>query len=887
MAILAAHTKVLQYFLVNPYIQPQPLFITMRNLLFLLCLLLVGNTAFSQIPHPKDVFGHEVGADYKLADYDQMLDYYDKLAASTDRVQMIEIGKSVMGRPMKLLFISSEENMKQLDKWKEISTKLSRARISKEEARKLSYEGKAIVWFDGGMHATERAHAQMTSELMWRIASEESVEMKKIRDNVITLVVPVINPDGVDIVVDWYRKNLGTPFETSNPPILYQKYVGHDNNRDWFMNNMPETRAVTNVLYNEWYPQIVHNHHQTSPAWARIFLPPFRSPVNPNIHPGITTGVNLVGTAMANRFAMKKMPGVISGTAFSMFWNGGMRTTPYYHNQIGILTEVAHATPTPRYYDPKRKPKNVGGKPSNATEIFYPYPWEGGESHFRDAVDYMLTASMAVLDLAADKKDEFLYNIYDMGRDAIEDEKGAFAYVIGTEQWNPSEARNLANVLMQGGLEAHRAERDFSAGGRQFKAGSIIFYGAQAFKPYLTDLLEKQDYPDQFLYPGGPPQPPYDLAGWTLPMQMGVDVTRVDESFNVNGSELAEQISPEKGDVGIDNWDHGVIFSNRDNQSAKAVNRLQKFGYVVNQIMEPHGDYPAGSFIVNRRRNLIGYVQKLHDETGLDFEGLSEKPEVAMKELRLIKIGIYKSWQANMDEGWTRFVLEQFEFDIDTLHNEEIQAGRLGDYAAIIFPSQRPNGIMHGHRKTAMPSQFTGGIGLKGVAAIDKYAQEGGTLIFFDAASDMAIEQLGLPVRNVISNLSSSNFFIPGSLIRMNVDTDNRLALGMQPEVAASFNRSRAFSKITQRKSGEGGREEITDAPTAVVNEVTAYADKDLLMSGWAMGENRYLKGRSAMMHLPHGQGDIVLFGFRPQFRGQPRGTYKLIFNSIFMGAEK
>ena len=333
-----------------------------------------------------------------------MLAYYEKLAASTNRVQMIEIGKSVMGRPIKLLFISSEENMKSLEKWRTISEKLSRARIPEDEAKKLSIEGKAIVWFDGGMHATESAHAQMTSELMWRIASEESDEMNKIRDNVITLVVPVINPDGVDIVVDWYKKNLGTPYETTGPPILYQKYVGHDNNRDWFMNNMPETRSVTTVLYNQWYPQIVHNHHQTSPSWARIFLPPFRSPVNPNIHPGVTTGVNLVGTAMANRFAMKKMPGVISGTDYSMFWNGGMRTTPYYHNQIGILTEVAHATPTPRFYDPEKKPKNVGGKPANGTEIFYPYPWEGGESHFRDAIDYMITASMGVLDLAADKK---------------------------------------------------------------------------------------------------------------------------------------------------------------------------------------------------------------------------------------------------------------------------------------------------------------------------------------------------------------------------------------------------------------------------------------------------------------------------------------------------
>lgn len=851
----------------------------------LLALFVLANLSLNaQIPQPSETFGFEVGADYKLADYDQMLAYYEKLATSTDRVQMIDIGKSVMGRPIKLLFISSEENMKSLDKWRTISEKLSRARISPEEAKKLSIEGKAIVWFDGGMHATEKAHAQMTSELMWRIASEESDEMKKIRDNVITLVVPVINPDGVDIVVDWYKKNLGTPYETSGPPILYQKYVGHDNNRDWFMNNMPETKAATTVLYNQWYPQIVHNHHQTSPSWARIFLPPFRSPVNPNIHPGVTTGVNLVGTAMANRFAMKKMPGVISGTAFSMFWNGGMRTTPYYHNQIGILTEVAHATPTPRYYDPEKKPRNVGGTPSNGTEIFYPYPWEGGESHFRDAVDYMLTASMAVLDLAADKKDEFLYNIYDMGKDAIENTKEAFAYIIPKEQWNPSEAINLANVLMQGGIEAYKATSSFSANGKNYDEGSIILYGAQAFRPYLTDLMEKQNYPDQFQYPGGPPQPPYDLAGWTLPMQMGVTVDRIDQAFNINTELITSKLRYREGSV---DGNGSYVFSNKDNLSALAVNRLQKAGYSVGQLNAELNGYPAGSFIVKGKGKLKNEVLKLSQELGINFKGTTNIDNAKYKELNKIKVGLYKSWQANMDEGWTRWMLEQFEFDIDTLHNNDIKDGKLSQYSAIIFPSQSPNGILHGHSELSMPKKFTGGIGLDGMSKIDQYTKSGGTVIFFDAASDLAIEQLGLPVRNVLSNLPSSSFFIPGSLVRMKVDTNNQLAYGMMDEVAASFNRSSAFQTIEQRKSGEGGEEKIADAPEANVIEVASYASNDILMSGWAMGEERYLKNKSAMLHIPHGSGDIVLFGFRPQFRGQPRGTYKLIFNSIYLGAQK
>ena len=825
----------------------------------------------AQIPHPRETFGHEVGADYKLADYDQMLEYYDKLAESTDRVQMVDIGKSVMGRPIKLFFISSEENMKQLEKWREISEKLSRAEITEAEARQMAKDGKAIVWFDGGMHATERAHAQMTSELMWRVASEESEEMQNIRENVITLVVPVINPDGLDIVVDWYRKTLGTPYESSSPPILYQKYVGHDNNRDWFMNNMPETKAVTTVLYHQWYPQIVHNHHQTAPRWAMIFIPPFRSPVNQKIHPAVTTGVNLVGTAMANRFAQKKMPGAIATTSYSMFWNGGMRTAPYYHNQIGILTETAQPSPTPTEYDPERMPEFVGGKAANSTEIFYPFPWKGGTLHFRSAIDYMLEASMAVLDLAAEKKDEFLYGIYSMGRDAIEEKGSAFAYVIPKDQWNPSEAMNLTNILMQGGIEAHKATSDFTVNGKTYAAGSIIMYGAQAFRPFLADLMEEQVYPDQFQYPGGPPTPPYDLAGWTLPMQMGVEVDRVTTQFTASTDEITEKLVPNPGLV-AGNARYGYAFSNRDNLSAKAVNELQKAGYTVSVLGADEGELKAGSIVVRSKRGLDTQVQNLSKSLGLNFTGLSAKPSAELAELNPVKVGIYKSWQANMDEGWSRWMLEQFNFDLDTLHNEDIKTGNLSQYSAIIFPSQNGRGIMQGNDSRRAPEKFAGGIGEEGVAALDTYAKSGGSIIFFDEASNFAIEQFKLPVTNVLSGLRTNDFFIPGSLIRTKIDTSKPLAFGMMDEVAASFDNSGAF-KVEEGAQG--------------IEEIARYADKDLLMSGWALGEDEHLAGTSAMLNAQYGGGNLVLFGFKPQFRGQPRGTYKLIFNAIYQGARK
>ncbi|MCB0487570.1 MAG: peptidase M14 [Cyclobacteriaceae bacterium] len=860
-------------------------------------LVLICAQAIGQIPKPSETFGFEPGADYKMATYDQMLSYYEKLDAATDRVKVTEIGKSVRGRPMKLIFISSEENMKSLDKWRDISEKLARARISEKEAQQLAKDGKAIIWFDGGMHASEKAHAQMTPELLYRIAAEESDEMKKIRDNVITLVVPVINPDGLDIEGAWYRKNLGTIYETSGPPILYQEYVGHDNNRDWFMGNMPETKAVMNVLYNQWYPQIIHNHHQSSPAWARIFIPPFRSPVNSKIHPGVTTGVNLVGTAMGNRFAMKKMPGAVSMTTFEMWWNGGMRTAPYYHNMIGILTETAHTSPTPRFYPPDSIPKIIGNasardgasKKTDGTEIFYAYPWKGGESHFRDAVDYMLEASMAVLDLAAEKRDELLYNIYSMGRDAIEDTNGAFAYVIPKSQWDHTEAVNLVNVLMRGGIEVEEATSKFKIGDTEYDAGTYVMYGSQPFRPYLSDLMEKQDYPDLYLYPGGPPIAPYDLTGWTLPMSFGVKVDRVTSSFTAKTKKIQSEIKLPAGSVS-GSASFGYALDNRENLSATAINRLLKAGEKVSIAQASFADgkasFPAGTFVIEKGSNTQSAINNLSKELGVSFSGIGAKPS-NVKAMKKIKIGLYKSWDANIDEGWTRWVLEQFEFDLDTLHNADIKTKNLSAYTAIIIPSQSPEEILIGHRPGTMPEPYVGGIGLEGTIALNNYVQNGGTLLTFDQACDLAIDEFGLPVDNVTHGLSSSTFFIPGSIVRMNVNTNNPLAFGMQPEAAASFSRSRAFETIVPSRKAEGGNEVMKPAPRPDVTPVATYASKDLLMSGWGLNADRYIKNKGAMMNVGHGKGNVVLFGFRPQFRGQARNTYKLIFNSIYLGATR
>ncbi|MBI4539118.1 MAG: peptidase M14 [Gemmatimonadetes bacterium] len=835
-----------------------------------------------QVPHPKDVFGFEPGADHELATYDQMLQYYDRLDAASDRVQKIEIGTSTHGRPQLLLLISSEDNLRQLDRWRSISERLARARMSDDEARRLAGEGRAIVWIDGGMHATERAHGQMTSLLAYRVVTEESEEMRNIRENVVLLLVPVINPDGLDRVTSWYQKVRGTPFACTSPPVLYQEYVGHDNNRDWYMILQRETRNVARVLYHEWYPQIVYNHHQTSPAWTRIFHPPFFDPVNPSIPAGVIKGTNLVGEAMGKRFVDLNMPGAISRSGFDMWWNGGMRTAPYYHNMVGILTETGHACPVPQYWDPKAMPANVGGArggaPTDRPTLYYPLPWQGGWARFRDAVNYMIEGSIAVLDIGAERREEWLYNIYRMGRESIvAGEAGKpFAWVIAPDQWDPGEAVELVNVLRRGGVEVQRATSEFRAGGRSFPAGSYIAYAAQPYRPHVVDLMEPQKYPDARQYPGGPPIPPYDMAGWTLPIQMGVNVVRVDEPFQAETAavEMASAEGRVTGDARF-----GYLLSHRVNAGFRAVNRLLKAGERVSwagSAFRVGGqEHEAGTIVVESRRGTRERAEGLARELGLEFVGVASRPEAELYPLRVPRIGLYKSWQSNMDEGWTRWILENHEFPFDTLHDREMRTADLSRYDAIIIPDQSRDGILHGHLPGTMPDEYVGGIGLEGAGRLEEYVRNGGTVVTLDAASDFAIEQFGLPLRNVVTGLREEEFYIPGSLIAMEVDATHPYAYGMPENAAAFFVDSRAFDV---RESASAGDWKAEEPPVEVL---ARYRDRDLLLSGWALGAERYLGRRIAAARVRHGAGDVVLLGFRSQFRGQPRGTFKLLLNAL------
>lgn len=869
---------------------------------------------------PEEVFGFRPGDDYKLASYEQMEGYYRQLAAGSDRVQLREIGQSVLGRTLYLLTISSAENIANLDKYRSISERLARARVDSATAESLASEGKAVVWIDGGLHATELAHGQMTPLLAHRVATEDSAEMRAIRDNVIFLLMPVMNPDGLEIVRKWYVSQFDTPFEQTNPPELYHHYVGHDNNRDFFMNNMPESKAVAQVIYNEWYPQIVYNQHQSSPGYARIVIPPYSDPVNSKIHPGVTTGLNEIGSAMGNRFALEKMPGAISDVGFSMWWNGGMRTVPYFHNMIGILTETGHTSPSPRIYDPKIFPKmlavraNPGGVGVTVAEddsgvpdprVLYSYPWQGGESHFSDPVSFMITGSVAVLRAASDSRLKWQTNIYHMGRDAIAaGASGIRYYVIPADQAHKDEAANLVNILLEGGIEIDRASAAFRVGDTRYAAGAYIISAAQAFRPYIVDLLEKQTYPDTRVDPGGDIKPPYDIAGWTLPMQMDVEVDFVTDNITVATDRLTGNVPVPSGSVN-GNAAYGYALSHASNASVKAVNLLLAGGDTVYwtdaDFRAGRTAFPAGTFVIESGSGTADRVSTAARSTGVAFAGLGTSPSVGLQRLSLPKVGMYKSYVASMDEGWTRWVLEDYAFDLVSLSDQDMRAGNFAELDAIILP--HPDGsvnfkgdvqkMLTGHPVGSMPDEYTGGMGLAGALALQQFVLGGGTLLTFGDAGTFAMEQFGLPIRNIVGSASRKDFSIPGSLIRATVKTGEPLAYGMSAEVAVNFVNGAAFAPLSQEgcvddllnqrhcdEIGNDGRPVKVFEELHLFDSIVDFAAEDLLMSGWAAG-TEFIAGKSALARVPYGDGEVIVFGFRPQFRGQPRGTYKLIFNAL------
>ena len=781
---------------------------------FLLVLLAVSLLSAQAIPTPESVLKHKPTDDFWLATYEESLQYFRALEKSSDRIKLVQIGKSTRGRDWWVALISSPENLRNIDKYKSIAGKLARAQgLTDEEARALAKEGKAIVQIDGGLHATEVAGVQHCIQLAWELLSKSSdPAIKEIMDNTILMLWPSINPDGTTAVANWYRSNVGTAYEVAPLPELYQEYIGHDNNRDGYMLNMIESQTVVKTQMDYW-PLIMYTQHQTAPFPGRIYLPPYGEPISGNINPLMWRWLNKLGSSMAAYLDGHGMPGSMHQGRFDVWYSGYLDNIGNWRNQLSFFTETAlYRYATPRFYTVDEFPKE---KQDLRAEAIYASPWRGGWWRIGDAVKYMVGGSMAVLQTASKYREELLWNRYQAGRDTIARfrREPPFAYVIPAKQHDSSEVPVLAEKILMNGLEVKRAKTALKIGSREFPAGSYVVLMDQPFALLVKDLFEPQVYPELGALP-------YDVTGWTLPMQMGVEVMALTDPVP---SEVKAQLEP--------------------------VTSIPKY---------------AGPYTRDENAS-FRYV----NHAFASKETLSDKDKLEPLPKRAPRVGLYRPWTASIDEGWTRWILEQYEFSFVNLRNADVLAGHLHDrFDTIIIPDIGAKQINDGFAEGSIPGQYAGGLGAHGADQLREFVEAGGTLITFNNSSVYAIDQFRLPITNVLAGLKPEEFSCSGALLRIVLrDATNPLVKGLTKEVTVMFERGPAFDTKPEFK----GKVLASYAP----------APANPLQSGFIRHPEK-IQGKAAALDVELGAGHVILLGFRPQWRAQSHGAYKFVFNPIY-----
>ena len=848
-------------------------------------------------PSPEEFLGHRVGADYKLARWSQITEYFRLLDEASDRVTVHDLGPTSEGQTMIYAEISSPENLSNIDRHRENQRLIADPRLVTDpsQRQRLVDESKPVILVNCALHASEVGAPQMSMELLWELVSGDSEEIREILDGTIILLVPSANPDGLNIVVDWYASTIGKPWEGRGLPWLYQKYAGHDNNRDWFMLNLIETRNETELLYDIWRPTIVWDVHQMGNRTARLFVPPFHDPKNPNVPPLIDQTLLIIGGQMAQGLSRQGRTGVIHGAIYDNWWAGGFRTGVYRHNMVGILTEAASVNIASPVFT--RRSELTGarrGLSSYRQTTNFPEPWAGGWWRLRDIVEYELSIAKSLFTYAARYHRTLQDNYFHMGSEAVA--KGAneppFAWLVPPDQRDPASAAWMLDLLDRTGIEVHRAEEGFTADGVAYATGTYILYCAQPYRAHLMDMMERQVYPDRELYPGGPAEPPYDMAGWTLPLQMGVRRVAVATPFEVAAS-LVDAIEwPQGRVVGASpgNANHYVVAASH-NDDYRLLNRLAgaKIPYRIYTGSESWNlgsgvEAPAGSIVISDQAAVHRAMPGLLEGLSTDLVAVAKIPDPTQRLLKRAtapRIGLYQPWGGSMDEGWTRYILDRFEYSYTTVHNADILAGALGRrYDVIVFPSVPPSQILDGMAPDTTAPAYAGGIGPDGVVALQDFATGGGTIVFIDRSTNLALDEFNVPVTNIVRGLPTEEFYCPGSVLRVALDPTHPVAYGMPRWVSGYFARSQAFEIQRPDPSddeSEPGRGPEDRFPTTVVGR---YSDTVLLESGWIRGED-LIRDKPAIAEVEYGDGRLILLGFGVQRRAQSVGTFRLLFNAM------
>jgi hypothetical protein len=891
---------------------------------FLLIALLSQSLLMAQtVPSPKSHFGFNIGDNYQLATFTQTEAYLKKLAAVSKKVKLQVIGKTEEGRNQYMVIVSDPSNLANIEKYKSISQKLAHAEdISLAEATQMANEGKAVVWIDGGLHATEVTGIHQWIESIYQLITRTDEETKRILKSTIILFVHA-NPDGQELVSNWYMRNSDTlKRTTSSLPRLYQKYIGHDNNRDFYMTNMQESKNMSRQQYIEWMPQVLYNHHQTGPPGTVVAGPPYRDPFNYVYDPLLVTGIDALGAAMSSRLNAEGKPGYTmkAGSVYSTWWNGGLRTTAYYHNIIGLLTEIiGNPTPSNIPLVPQRL------IPNSAT----PYPITPQKWYFKNSIDYSVSLNYAVLNYAARYKEELLLNIYKMGRHSIEagskdnwtlysKRAEAVAELLKTEKVtgnidsfqttvfnkvykNPANrdargyivtanqttsAIDFINILIQSGIKVEKANANFSVAGKNYPSGSYIVKTNQAFRPHVIDMFEPQDHPNDFQYPGGPPVRPYDAAGWTPAFTMGIEFDRVLEDFNGPFETIAYgSIQKPIGKINAGKETVGYSFSTKENAAYYAINTLLAMGV---EVFKNKDQYFIASNTADKK--LQETIELLSAEKGIIFNGVTAKPTNMNDKIMPQRIALWDKYGGSMSSGWVRWIFEKYNFPFQLIYAKEIDASNLKDkYDVIVFvegaipslKSELGNSYEEKEPKAEdIPEMYQATLGKitaeKSIPALNAFLQNGGTIITIGSSANLAYH-LNLPVKNALvemvagkeKTLPGEKFYIPGSVMQITLDNEYKANWGMNKNADVYFSASPVFKLLPDAIA----RKEVVP--------LAWYASDKTLRSGWAFGQS-YLQDGVAAFEAKVGNGKLFVYGPEITFRGQTHSNYKMLFNQLY-----
>jgi hypothetical protein len=875
--------------------------------------LLPAILAAQSITPPDQFFGFRLGSDKHMARWDKIVEYYGVLEKqSGGRMKVVNMGPTSEGNPFLAVFISSAANLQKLEHYRDINLKLSDPRgLTEQQARALAGEGKAVILQSMSMHATEIGGTQMAPELAFDLLSRKDEEARRILDDVIFIEVPCFNPDGEIMVTDWYNKQLGTPYEGSNPPWLYQKYAGHDNNRDAFQTNIPDSKYMAKLLFTDWKPEAYVDHHGMGPNQARIFLPPYAEPIRPMADPIVWRELAWYGAQMADKEEEAGLSGAINNAVYSGWGHFGFHWITPFHNIAGMLTESAAAKlASPQYLDPDQLRGGARNMPAYEPETIFPNPWPGGWWHLRDIVDRQKVSAWATLDLAARNRETILFNAYLKAK--RQTERGAAgkpsAYLVSAIQHDPLTSIKFVNKLLVQGIEIQRATKAFSTSdGMTYPAGSFVVSMAQPKMGLIRYLMGRTFFPDNYWTreKDGSPIRPYDMATDTMFEYMGVRVDPVDEPLEASLEVLK---APVKASGELTKSSHGYVLDGRLNDSFRAANLLFDKSLSLRRVDKAGNGLRPGDFLVPAGRETE--LESIARETGVDFKPLSAAVADGVHETGRLRIAMYQRYGGgNIDEGWSRFVLEEFQFPYKSIFDPEIKAGNLKEkYDVLIIPNDTTQiitgeappaaspaagggrggpgggrgaapgagaaapatangrGAGEGGRGANTPPEYRTGLGTEGVNAIRDFVRKGGTLVTLNGATAFPIDRLGIGVRNVLTGKSTKEFWCPGSTLKVTYDNTNPIAYGMPAKGLALFLGSPAF--------------EITAQDSEGYQTIARYVDHEVLESGWLVGEENLAK-KSAVISAKLGEGKVVLIGFPAQHRAQMHSTYKLLFNAL------